>query len=139
MSGQLNPYCCVRFKDLSCRQSRSKIRMHRTCGLILDVQLSDKEISSLPPPPTSSAARKKKFEVAAVDFLPSALKLFTKRQLLRLVQIQSICRRQNKCKLQTEILFWMGRKHCGKSRKCCLPAFSSFPTMFLKGFFFPGC
>ena len=24
----------------------------------------------------------------------------------------------------------MGRKHCGKRRKCCLPAFSSFPSMF---------
>ena len=24
-------------------------------------------------------------------------------------------------------------KHCGKRRKCWLPAFSSFPTMFLKG------
>ena len=27
------------------------------------------------------------------------------------------------------------RKHCGKRRKCWLPAFSSFPTMFSKGFF----
>ena len=25
-------------------------------------------------------------------------------------------------------------KHCGKRRKCWLPAFSPFPTMFLKGF-----
>ena len=30
----------------------------------------------------------------------------------------------------------MGRKHCGKRRKCWLPAFSPFPTMFSKGFFF---
>ena len=29
-----------------------------------------------------------------------------------------------------------GRKHCGKRRKCWLPAFSPFPTMFLKSFFF---
>ena len=27
----------------------------------------------------------------------------------------------------------MGRKHCGKIRKCWLPAFSPFPTMFSKG------
>ena len=27
----------------------------------------------------------------------------------------------------------MGRKHCGKRRKCWLPAFSPFPTMFSKG------
>ena len=29
----------------------------------------------------------------------------------------------------------MGRKHCGKRRKCWLPAFSPFPTMFSKAFF----
>ena len=29
-----------------------------------------------------------------------------------------------------------GRKHCWKRRKCCLPAFSPFPTMFSKAFFF---
>ena len=29
----------------------------------------------------------------------------------------------------------MGRKHCGKRRKCWLPAFSPFPTMFVKGHF----
>ena len=46
------------------------------------------------------------------------------------VQIESICRRQNKCNLKTEILFGIGRKHCGKRRKCWLPAFSPFPTMF---------
>ena len=33
--------------------------------------------------------------------------------------------------------FWKGRKHCGKRRKCWLPAFSPFPTMFSsKGFYF---
>ena len=30
----------------------------------------------------------------------------------------------------------MGKKHCGKRRKCWLPAFSPCPTMFSKGFFF---
>ena len=33
-----------------------------------------------------------------------------------------------------EVVFhWIG-KHCGKRRKCWLPVFSSFPTMFSKGF-----
>ena len=40
-------------------------------------------------------------------------------------------------KLRNEILFGMGRKYCwGKKRKCWLPAFSPFPTVFSKGFFF---
>ena len=30
----------------------------------------------------------------------------------------------------------MGRKHCGQMRKYWLPAFSHFPTMFSKAFFF---
>ena len=55
--------------------------------------------------------------------------------LPRLVQIQSICRRQNKCNLKTEILTGMAGKHCGKWRKCWLPAFSPFPTMFSKSLF----
>ena len=29
----------------------------------------------------------------------------------------------------------MGRKYCGKSRKCWLPAISPFPTMFSNGCF----
>ena len=35
---------------------------------------------------------------------------------------------------KTEVwtVFWYGRKHCGKRRKCWLPAFSPSPTMFLK-------
>ena len=34
-----------------------------------------------------------------------------------------------------EICFEKGRKHCGKRRKCWLPAFSPFSTMISKGFF----
>ena len=34
-----------------------------------------------------------------------------------------------------EICFGKGRKHCWKRRKCWLPAFSPFPTMFSKGIF----
>ena len=38
------------------------------------------------------------------------------------------------CKI--EICFGKGsRKHCVKRRKCWLPAFPPFPTMFSKGFF----
>ena len=31
-----------------------------------------------------------------------------------------------------EFDFGKGRKHCGKRRKCWLPAFSSFPTIFFQ-------
>ena len=34
-----------------------------------------------------------------------------------------------------KFVFGKGRKHCGKRRKCWLPAFSLFLTMFSKGFF----
>ena len=53
----------------------------------------------------------------------------------RLVKTESICRRQNKCNLKTETCFGKGRKHCGKRRKCWLPGFSPFPTMFSKATF----
>ena len=58
------------------------------------------------------------------DFENSLLK----RQYFRPVQIESICRRQN-----IKICFEKGGK-CGKRRKCWLPAFSPFPTMFSKTF-----
>ena len=57
---------------------------------------------------------------------------FTKQQEFRPVHFESICRQQYKSNLKTEILFWMGRKHCGKRRNCWLPAFSRFPMMFFK-------
>ena len=57
--------------------------------------------------------------------------IFTKRQSFRLVQIQSICRRQRYFGSNTEFCLWEGRKHCGKRRKW-LPAFSTFHIMFLK-------
>ena len=56
--------------------------------------------------------------------------------LLGLVQIESMCRRQIKCFLKTEIRYRMGGKYCGKMRKCLLPAFSPFfPQCFQKVFF----
>ena len=36
---------------------------------------------------------------------------------------------------KNENCFWKCTKHCGKRRKCWLPAFSPFPTMFLKAVF----
>ena len=45
-------------------------------------------------------------------------------------QIQSICRRQMNCSLSYDFCLQSSRKHCGKRRKCWLPAFSPFPTMF---------
>ena len=54
--------------------------------------------------------------------------LIIKQQNFRLIQIESTCRRQNKCNPKTKICFEKSRKHCG------LPEFSLFPTMFLKTF-----
>ena len=34
--------------------------------------------------------------------------------------------------IKTEIHFGMCRQHCGKRRKCWLPAFSPFPILFLQ-------
>ena len=62
--------------------------------------------------------------------------LFSKQQNFRPVQIKRICRRQNKCDSKIEIYCIKGRKHCRKRGKCWLPAFSSFPTMFSKGFLY---
>ena len=46
--------------------------------------------------------------------------------IFRQHQIESNCRRQNKCTLKTELLFGMGRKHCGKRRKCWVTSIFSF-------------
>ena len=61
--------------------------------------------------------------------------MFTTHQNFGLVQIESICRQQNTCKLKTGTLFGMVRKHCGKRRKCWLPAFSSGHSHVFKGLF----
>ena len=46
----------------------------------------------------------------------------------------------DKINVPENLKFWSGkgRKHCGKRRKCWLPAFSPFPfpTMFSKGFLY---
>ena len=54
------------------------------------------------------------------------------KKKIRLVQIQCICRRQNKCKFKTEIIYGMSRKHCGKRRKMLVTSIFFF---FPQGFF----
>ena len=56
-------------------------------------------------------------------------------KILDLSKVKALCRPQFKCVSKIEICFGKGRKHCGKRRKCWLPAFSPFPTMFSKGLF----
>ena len=66
-------------------------------------------------------------------FFDNVLTLFTKQQNSKLLQIESISRRQNKCDSKIEISFEKDRNICGKRKKCWLPAFSPFPTMVSKG------
>ena len=59
------------------------------------------------------------------------LNSFPKQQNFRPVaRIEIICGRQTRCDSKVEFCFGKGRKYCGKVRKCWLPAFSPFPTMF---------
>ena len=60
------------------------------------------------------------------------------RQNFGLDQTQSICRWQNHSDSKIEICFGKSGKHSGKRRKFWKPAFSPFPTMFSKAFFFRG-
>ena len=66
-------------------------------------------------------------------FATQALTVY-QQQSFRLVQIESICRQQNKCDRNIEISFGKGRKYCEERRKFWLPVFSTFPTMFIKVF-----
>ena len=59
-------------------------------------------------------------------------KLFSRRQNCTLIQLKEISRWQIKCCSNDRDCL---RKHCGKRRKCWLPAFSPFPTMFSNPFF----
>ena len=61
---------------------------------------------------------------------PHTKKMCTKQRNAGLVEIESISRRQNKCDRKIKISCGKGKKHRGKRRKCWLPAFSPFPTMF---------
>ena len=56
-------------------------------------------------------------------------KELNKRQISGLVQIKSICRRQNKCDSKTEIYSRKGIKYCGKQ------LFLLFPHCFQKAIF----
>ena len=80
---------------------------------------------------------KKKTFVTAFSPFPmvfSTLLTLYQTPNFRLVQTESICRQQIKCNYNLKICFGKGRKHCEKRRKCWLPGFSSFPTMFSKAF-----
>ena len=52
--------------------------------------------------------------------------LFTKGQNFALLQIENLCKRQNKCDSKIEYFCGLTIKHCGKRRKCWFPVFSSF-------------
>ena len=60
---------------------------------------------------------------------------FTKQQNLRLVQIESICRRQNKCEKNLEICFGKGRNIVGKEENDGYQHFLLFPQCFEKASF----
>ena len=62
--------------------------------------------------------------------------LFTKRLFVLLFQIQRVCRQHVNVRSNREICLIYGRKRCRKWRKCWLPAFSPFPTMFSDAFTF---
>ena len=66
---------------------------------------------------------------------PIALNSLPNDKFLDWSKLKAFSRLQNKCNSKTKVLFVMGRKHCGKRRKCWSPAFSPFPAMFSKGFF----
>ena len=50
------------------------------------------------------------------------------------LKIESICREEIKCRPDNNFCRRSDGKLCKKRRKCWLPAFSLFPTMFSKGF-----
>ena len=55
---------------------------------------------------------------------------FNKQQLLRLVQTESMCRRQNKCNLKTEILLRWEENMAGKGNKRAMMALDRSPESF---------
>ena len=66
------------------------------------------------------------------NLICSAQLLFTIKQSFRLLQIESSSRQENKCNSKIEVYTRMSRKHCGKRRKCWLPAFFFFSNNFFK-------
>ena len=61
-----------------------------------------------------------------------SVKLFTKRQNFRFVQIESFCRRQNKCDLKIEICFWNDKNILEKGENAGYQHFLLFPKCFQK-------
>ena len=60
------------------------------------------------------------------------LTLYQTMFCLDLSKLNALADGKNKSNI--EICFGNGRKHCRKRRKCWLPAFSPFPTMFSKDY-----
>ena len=79
-----------------------------------------------------SLKRKKKREKATDDlsYNANAFNSLPNDNFLRLVQIQSICRRQNKCKIKPEILFWIVENIAGKGENASYQHFLLFPRYF---------
>ena len=64
------------------------------------------------------------------------LELFPERQIFRLVQIESICRRQYKSDRKNEIFLEMVETIVGKGENAAYQHFLLFSTIFSKGFIF---
>ena len=55
---------------------------------------------------------------------------FTKQQNFGSVQIESICRQQNKSNLKIEICFWEEKKTCGREKMLVTSIFSFFRNVY---------
>ena len=65
--------------------------------------------------------------IISSDLINISSKLFTKRQIFRHIQIESICRQQNRYDTKTEICFETERrKHCGEKEKMLVTSIFSF-------------
>ena len=56
-------------------------------------------------------------------------------KILDMFKLKALADDKIKVTKKTDICFGKGKKQCGKRRNCWLPAFSPFPTLFLKGYF----
>ena len=61
---------------------------------------------------------------------------FPNNKILDWSKLEAFADNQKKSEWKIQIRFGKGWKHCGKRRKCGLPGFSPFPTMFSKALCF---
>ena len=67
------------------------------------------------------------------------VKFFTKQQMFRLVELESICRRQNKCDFKIDIyLLWEGKKILWEKEKMLVTSIFSFSLNVFKRLLFYG-